>query len=690
MCTRITGGSSPCRVSGPTALLASVGLLVTPSTALATSDNPQNGSAPAFVPNGPDLDGSGIVDFNDLVMLLTVIGNPAAANPAWVTAADLNDDGVIDFADLSVLLSSFGQMIPPPPPAPPPSENPPPPEPEDPGEPPAPENPPATGPVLDVGTGFWGPTVVAPVVGDPNAPGADAKAIARWNVVPFQTITGEFKVGVVAFHINGIERVSFSADGGEWVDVTEMTHNDRTDTYEYWVTLDASQMEDGPVELRAVAYPTDGVPRVLAGEIERSTVGNGTHSLVLFANAGGSMPEPIAYVSGSGSDETGDGSMENPYLTFSQAIRSRMRPGSESAGLTIRCLPGDYIYGRIGAHFRTNSVDGRWVTIEAAPGVAREDVRITSTLTGGLASQKIRLRNLTIVGNRRMVSDRFWFDRVEFLGAGLDQNYKVFSPAWSPHGIYVTDSVAGNYRNGVRDAHFIRGTRVTTNSGSPFGGSPMTVNSHCDEYIYTGFHGDVFHWLAFPDSNPDANVIVYNVSAPRFPTQGIFAEVLGGTRFDNVAIVNLLTVKGDLGSAGSWWETDTNHLLMWGVTMPDQLMRFAQNDYNTSVSNVSIKGTIVRAFSHTRLPGDTRAVGVHVTDPNVYGAWWPVSQDQTTFGDPMFMNPAAFDFRPAPNSPLVGRIQNGQGNLVIDAMNNRRAEQTAAGALASAAESDNQ
>jgi hypothetical protein len=31
----------------------------------------------------------------------------------------------------------------------------------------------------------------------------------------------------------------------------------------------------------------------------------------------------------------------------------------------------------------------------------------------------------------------------------------------------------------------------------------------------------------------------------------------------------------------------------------------------------------------------------------------------------------------------VGRIQNGQGNLVIDAMNNRRAEQTAAGALRS-------
>jgi hypothetical protein len=579
----------------------------------------------------------------------SVLSLHAPAQADW-PAHDANQDGVIDFHDLNAAVQAGDFAI------------------------------------INQVLADWGGSPTFAPNGDPNAPGADAKAIARWNVVPFQTITGEFKVGVVAFHINGIERVSFSADGGEWVDVTEMTHNDRTDTYEYWVTLDASQMDDGPVELRAVAYPVSGVPRVLAGEIISSSVRSGEHSLVLFANAGGSMPEPVAYVSGDGSDETGDGSMENPYLTFSKAIRSRMRPGSESAGLTIRCLPGDYVYGRIGGSFRTNSVDGRWVTIEAAPGVARDDVRIASALTGGLASEKIRLRNLTIVGNVRMTSETIWFDQVEFLGAGLDQDYKVFSPAWSPHGIYVTDSVAGNYRNGVRDAHFIRGTRVTTSSGSPFGASPMTVNSHCDEYVSTNFHGNVFHWLVFPSSDSDANVIVYNVSAPRFPTQGIFAEVLGGTRFDNVAIVNLLAVKGDSSSAGSWWETDTNHLLLWGVTMPDQLMRFAQGDYNTSVSNASIKGTIVRAFTHTRLPGDTRAVGVHVTDPNVYGAWWPVSQDQTTFGDPMFMNPAAFDFRPAPNSPLARRIAVGPFGVAIDAQNNLRSTISASGALEAAHE----
>ncbi|MGP1308679.1 MAG: dockerin type I domain-containing protein, partial [Phycisphaerales bacterium] len=200
MCIRNLRGTAKQSVmpGSAAALLASAGLLCTTGAATASTNNPQNGPAPAFQPNGPDLNGSGYVDFADLMMVLSVMSNPATVNPAWVTAADLNEDGVVDFADLSVLLSSFGQFIPPPPP-----------------EPPAPPPPPPEEPQfvsLVPGSGFWGPIADPGVVGDPNGYGGDAKAAARWNAIPGQFISGDFNVGVVAFHMSGINRVEFTAN----------------------------------------------------------------------------------------------------------------------------------------------------------------------------------------------------------------------------------------------------------------------------------------------------------------------------------------------------------------------------------------------------------------------------------------------------------------------------------------------
>ena len=93
----------------------------------------------------------------------------------------------------------------------------------------------------------WGQEV------EPLTPGIDAKAIARWNVVPWQTFEGPFNVGVVAFHMNGIEKVSFSVNGGAWVDVTEKTLNPESGTYEYWIGLNAADYPDRLIEIRAIA-----------------------------------------------------------------------------------------------------------------------------------------------------------------------------------------------------------------------------------------------------------------------------------------------------------------------------------------------------------------------------------------------------------------------------------------------------
>ncbi|MEO0477713.1 MAG: hypothetical protein AAF085_17345, partial [Planctomycetota bacterium] len=106
------------------------------------------------------------------------------------------------------------------------------------------------------GDGWDGPTQTAGQIGT-----ASELAIALWNVVPEQTVESGFTVGVVAHHIDGIDRVEIAASGGPWVSITEPTLNPRTQSTEYWATL--SQLEDEPIELRAVAYPRQGQPVVL-------------------------------------------------------------------------------------------------------------------------------------------------------------------------------------------------------------------------------------------------------------------------------------------------------------------------------------------------------------------------------------------------------------------------------------------
>jgi len=128
----------------------------------------------------------------------------------------------------------------------------------------APAAPAAAGPnvpTLSGGTGFTAATAQPAAIG--TGAGSAQNPMARWDVVPHQTISGRFPLGVVAFHINGIDRVEFSLNGGTWLSVSDMTENSVTHVVEYCAAIDASALADGEYEVRAVAYPKVGVPRVL-------------------------------------------------------------------------------------------------------------------------------------------------------------------------------------------------------------------------------------------------------------------------------------------------------------------------------------------------------------------------------------------------------------------------------------------
>src|SRR5262245_22444057 len=62
-------------------------------------------------------------------------------------------------------------------------------------------------PQLVPGPGFVTSTPTPFPQGAAGMPGADAKVIGAWDIVPYQTFTSTLNIGVIAFHMNGVDRV---------------------------------------------------------------------------------------------------------------------------------------------------------------------------------------------------------------------------------------------------------------------------------------------------------------------------------------------------------------------------------------------------------------------------------------------------------------------------------------------------
>ena len=125
--------------------------------------------------------------------------------------------------------------------------------------------------IIASSAGFDGETSVPDPIGGPTDYGHHQTPIARWVGCPYQAIGHEgLNVGISAYHINGISRIEYQANGGEIVTITEPTFDDRG-VEAYWVTLviddsDLAASDGGQRELRATIYPDGpGTPVVYQG-----------------------------------------------------------------------------------------------------------------------------------------------------------------------------------------------------------------------------------------------------------------------------------------------------------------------------------------------------------------------------------------------------------------------------------------
>lgn len=424
-------------------------------------------------------------------------------------------------------------------------------------------------PVLIPGSGWNGPTPQPAAVGSPSAAGFDGKAVAQFDLVPFQDFHGEFPVGVVAFHMNGIDRVEFSVEGGAWTSVNEMTRNPRTDVDEFWVNLDSSLFDqDGYVEIRAVAWPVTGEPRVL--------------SQTLFADAGERRSQSTFYVSNTtGSDSNGDGSASNPMGSIRRALQVIQSDLNRFDGAEVVIqTPGEYNIDQLPQILHNE----HWITVRAADGLSAEDVVISAGSPTALVRPRakyLRFQGMSFDFARMQQlykEDPFfvWFDECRWFQS---EGWTYMPPmSLAPvrnigaGGLFVTDSLAEDMVYGFVNTNLVRGSRVEKISGDAYQNSRLVLNctAHNIDGSVASHHSDLLQYFGHHE-----NVIVYGLEATQIvETQNFFLDHWNSS-FKNCAFVRIAVENFQAGAAPfSQLNASQDHVIFVHISNPGQLFMF--------------------------------------------------------------------------------------------------------------------
>jgi len=489
-----------------------------------------------------------------------------------------------------------------------------------------------------------------------NQPGHDAKVIAHWNVVPFQTITTDFSIGVVAFHINGIKRIDFQINGGEIRSVEEMTINTRTDTYEYMIPIyykdiDTIGLKRNRIEVSAVIYPKgSGIPRKL--EILPLNLKNSDFT-----------QENIVWVSGKGNDDVGDGSKNNPYRQPKRALQKLFELDRKEEKLsysTIYLKEGEYVWGSNG--YRSPVEGNRWVTISAAPGSNRAKVIFNTRNKDNFLPKLLKISGVTIdniffyPGSGK--SSKLWIENSNIIGPGptVGRGF-LYASNWSD--IYFTNVDISNYPNGATSLSIARNVKVNNIGSDAFSGTKLVVNSEVNgiDKRETKFHPDVYQ--VYCNNKQLENYIVYGLIARNVKAQGIFS---GGCKsLDNVAFVNVLIARPFASDPSkpfySQWTVSSNHLVMSGLTLPNSALIFRTDD----LKNVLVDGSVFYSLGISLGKKNTTTWPEGVIFRNLHLIRPPRTKLSSghfgiTYGEADFSDLSNNDFSPNPGSPLRNRI----------------------------------
>lgn len=538
--------------------------------------------------------------------------------------------------------------------------------------------------VLRPGTGFAGPSLPDQTIDneDQTQLGWDEKAIARWDVMPYQTFDNYFSVGVVAFHMNGIKEVDFSVNGGAWTAVRSMTRNPQTGVTEYTAMLRATDFADGQIEVRAIAYPTVGQPRVLGGAVTN----NGTQSIYLYANANHTLPQPILYVATTGDDLNGDGSASRPFASLKKA--SQMSP----SGASIYLQPGTYTFDTPSVGYNTND---RWITITPAPGVTRDQIILRpsglSLRVCHLAVSNVRV-DCTVGGDFDgwkpssgvWTDSAIWVDNCEiFSSLGKDHTPSI-QPAIGNGWVssFLTDSTIHDFPgHSVQTVSLLRNVEIYNIEFDAIDNPQLVINTNIHDMTdnAVGDHNDAIQY--YPDHS-DMNSIVYGAKATNVAGQllfgGLLLESQGGPHegvFSNVAVVNFLgtssfgpSASPEASQIGGGQGRNSEHLLFYNITLPNQSFYFT-DQLGATFKNTVVGGCAFWRFYSTFTTGVTLNTS-HIIDyaNESNGFHLPSVYTDYTTGDPGFIALPRADGTYSPTGDfhlLSGSILRNRGMVLL-------------------------
>jgi hypothetical protein len=453
-------------------------------------------------------------------------------------------------------------------------------------------------------------------VGSPGDAGYDAKCVAKWNCVQRQWVGKSITLGIVAFHINGIDHVSFALNNGTAVEVSSVEYNATTSTYEYLVTVDLSRLSysSGTFRIDAIVVPsTAGEPRKMEA---------------MFQYKGASRP--TVYVATDGDDATGDGSSGSPYQTIWGAVQGYASSiggttGSPAAidGLTLLLAEGSYEYNGLG---NVNGVNTEsWLTIARSPGAAKANTKLVTpkSQSGRVAVDWVHLQDLTVdqtqntqtikeAGSSPTDGRKIWIDNCDMNGPGaIATTPEEFELARQTRPVlfnyfvqsFVTDTVVTGYGDGLLVVDYVRGCQVNLTLGDLWSYTHCIVNCSsvdCGDAAFgaSGTHRD---YLQFGNNQSEPtyidNILVYNWSVTDSDGQCIYGM---GTDvfYSNCAFVNCFTENTT--AAKGWWARPTNHLLFWHFSH-DSNFNFADivdEDGNALWTNVDFRGCVFKRANY--------------------------------------------------------------------------------------------
>lgn len=457
------------------------------------------------------------------------------------------------------------------------------------------------------------------------------RAVAAWDVVPYQVINQPFNVGVVAFHETGckVEFSVFSNDKelpGLTKTVEHPTLNPRTQVVEFWMSIDPKALPDGAFEVRATVVPLE------AGMITRPL-----DPMPLYANANGSLKfgEPV-WVDCVAGDDSSDGTETKPLKTIKAGI------AKAPVGGTIYLKAGkDYTPQALGGGFKRDY----WTTITAAPGVGRDDVEIGKGRPG---TEKLLFRNVTLYSNPDKAGYNTILDGEQGKTIVWLDNCKLYNKKgrWEGGGdtfgnryiSYITGGLTTEMGNGP-GATLMRDHKLIKICSDAFTGVKTGINCSVDDIDRgpTSAHPD-FHQSHVGDPSKYNTVILYNVKGTNCISQGFF-----GLNLQDSAFVNCLFHKGDTVMY-SQYSGHLDHVLFFHITLPNQTWLWRDS---FRASNVYMINSIISKMSMTK--------GADVSDLHLLSNHFltnpPEKAIQSTSGEALFANMDKLNFSLQPASP---------------------------------------